>query len=130
MDASICASRTIPRMKIAIFLITMSVAAVAQTAKSNVCAIPDQPLAITRCEPARIYVADFDRQKIEEILSRYFDGFTILPARGCWHKTCENSLVIEIAGAKESDIRSAAEQLRVAGKQQQVLVVIAPVPRR
>ena len=88
------------------------------------------PISRSPSLAASIYVADFDHQKIEDILSRYFDGFTILAARGCWHKTCENSLVIEIAGAKESDIRSAAEQLRVAGKQQQVLVVIAPVPRR
>jgi len=89
-----------------------------------VCAVPDQPVAVTRCEPASIYVADFDRAVIETILDRHFDGFTILPGRGCWHKLCENSLVIQIAGASEIQLRKAAEELRVAGKQQSVLVVI------
>ncbi len=93
------------------------------------CAIPDQPVAVTRCEPASIYVADFDRAAIESILSKHFDGFTILPARGCWHKVCENSLVIQIAGAPEAEVRKAAEELRVAGKQQSVLVVIPPQRR-
>ena len=96
------------------------------------CAVPDQPVAITRCEPASIYVADFDRAAIEQILSRHFDGFTILPARGCWHKVCESSVVIQIAGATERAVRQAAEELRVAGKQESVLVVVPPrrVPQR
>lgn len=78
-------------------------------------AVPNQPVAITRCEPASIYVADFDRAAIERILNRHFDGFTILPARGCWHKLCENSVVIQIASATEPQLRKAAEELRSAG---------------
>jgi hypothetical protein len=97
---------------------------------ADICAVPNQPVAITRCEPASIYVADFDRTAIERILNRHFDGFTILPARGCWHKLCENSVVIQIAGATEPQLRIAAEELRSAGKQESVLVVVPPVPRR
>ena len=99
---------------------------------AGACTIPDRPVAVIHCEPATIYVADFDRAVIENILSRHFDGFTLLPARGCWHKTCENSLVIQIAGASEDEVRKAAEELRVAGKQQSVLVTLPPrqVPRR
>ena len=115
------------RMKFAILLMLIGATATAQS-KPDVCAIPNQPVAVTRCEAARIYVADYDRQKIEDILNRHFDGFTILPARGCWHKTCESSLVIEVAGAREREIRAAAEELRVAGNQQQVLVIIPPYP--
>ncbi len=85
---------------------------------------------MVRCEPATIYVADFGRTAIEEILSRHFDGFTIVPARGCWHNHCENSLVIYVAGASEAEVRKAAEELRLAGKQQQVIVVMPEVPRR
>ena len=122
-------------MKLAIFaaIVTLTSPAFAQKPSSTVlCAVPDQPVAVVRCEPASIYVADFDRTAIEEILSRHFDGFTILPARGCWHKVCENSLVIQIAGAREAEVRKAAEELRVAGKQQSVLVVLPPrqVPHR
>ena len=50
--------------------------------RADTCAVPNQPVAITRCESASIYVADFDRAAIERILNRHFDGFTILPARG------------------------------------------------
>jgi hypothetical protein len=97
---------------------------------ANTCAVSNKPVAITRCEPASIYVADFDRAAIEQILNRHFDGFTILPARGCWHKVCENSVVIQIAGATEAQVRKAAEELRSAGKQESVLVVVPPLPRR
>lgn len=93
---------------------------------ANACAVPNRPVAITRCQPAAIYVADFDRAAIEAILNRHFDGFTILPARGCWHKSCENSIVIQVAGATDAQLRQAAEELRVVGKQQSVLVVIPP----
>ncbi len=128
------------RMKIVVSaaLLLLALPALAQNPKPATCSVPDQPVAIVRCEPASIYVADFDRTAIEEILNRHFDGFTILPARGCWHNVCENSLVIQIAGAPEAEVRKAAEELRAAGKQEQVLVVLpsrqapvrADVPRR
>lgn len=117
----------------AVLAITLHAAAQPQKAKSgDACAIPDQSVAVTHCEAASIYVADFDRAAIEQILSRHFDGFTILPARGCWHKVCENSVVIQIAGATEPELRRAAEELRIAGKQESVLVVVPSrlAPRR
>lgn len=103
-------------------------------AQQSTCALPDAPVAVTRCEPFSIYVADFGRQQIESILNRHFDGFTILEARGCWKKICEKSLLIQVAGASETAVRQAAEELRVAGKQQSVLVVAplqtAPPPAK
>jgi hypothetical protein len=99
-------------------------------AAPQTCAVPNEPIAVTHCAPASIYVADFDRAAIEQILSRHFDGFTILPARGCWHTLCESSLVIQIAGVTEPQLRKAAEELRVAGKQESVLVVVPPPPGR
>ena len=112
-----------PRMR-SILVATVLFLCATATAQTSTCAVPDAPVAVTRCEPASIYVADYDRAAIEAILNRHFDGFTILPARGCWHKLCENSIVIQIAGASEKHVRQAAEELRVAGKQQSVLVVI------
>jgi len=124
-------------MKSATFIaaVVFALAASGQSPKphsAGACAIPNQPVALTHCEPATIYVADFDRAAIEGILSRHFDGFTMLPARGCWHKVCESSLAIQIAGATDAELRKAAEELRVAGKQEQVLVVVPSrqVPRR
>jgi hypothetical protein len=131
-----CWSRYNARMKNAVVaaVLVLAMAAGAQrpapaSARTGACAVPNQPVAITRCEPASIYVADFDRSAIERILNRHFDGFTILPARGCWHKLCENSVVIQIAGATEPQLRKAAEELRSAGKQESVLVVVPPPPR-
>jgi hypothetical protein len=124
-------------MKPALFAAVLAIAlhAAAQPRKAkpgDACAIPNQPVALTHCEAASIYVADFDRATIEQILSKHFDGFTILPARGCWHKVCENSVVIQIAGASEPELRQAAEELRVAGKQESVLLVVPSrqVPHR
>lgn len=91
------------------------------------CRIAVAPVSITRCEPATIYTADVNRAGIEDILKRHFDGFTMVPARGCWHGSCEGSLVIQIAGASVAELRRAAEEIRVANKQQSVLVV---APRR
>lgn len=91
------------------------------------CALSNAPVSITRCEPFIIYVSDFGRDRIEHILSKHFDGFTVVPAHGCWKGSCENSFVIEIAGAREAKVRAAAEELRVAGKQESVIVVAPAV---
>lgn len=138
MRRSSAVEATMHTMKVAIFaaIFALALSATAQPWKtkslSDACTVSHQPVAITRCEVASIYVADFDRTAIERILSKHFDGFTLLPARGCWHKVCENSVVVQIAGATETELRRAAEELRVAGKQESVLVVIPvrQVPRR
>jgi hypothetical protein len=112
------------KITIAAAFVVLALTARAQHAKSSGCGVTDQPVAITHCDLASIYVADYDRTSIEQIVSRHFDGFTILPARGCWHKVCEGSVVIQIAGATEPELRKTAEELRIAGKQEQVLLVL------
>jgi len=118
------------QLRIIAVVLLLAPAAVAQHGKQGkppgVCVVPNQPVAVTRCEAASIYVADFNRAVIEQILNRHFDGFTILPARGCWHRVCESSVVVQIAGATEKELRAAAEELRVAWKQESVLVVVPP----
>lgn len=108
------------KLLLAVLLLSGSLAA---QQNNNACALSDAPVAVTRCEPFLIYVADFGRSRIERILSRHFDGFTVVAAHGCWKGTCEKSLVVEIAGTSADKVRAAAEDLRVAGKQQQVIVV-------
>ena len=120
------------RMKIVVLAASLVLSAqlVAQTRET--CALSNAPVSVTRCEPFMIYVADFGRDRIERILNKYFDGFTVLSAHGCWKGSCEDSFVIEIAGAKEAKVRAAAEELRVSGKQQSVIVVapaVAHMPR-
>lgn len=44
----------------------------------------------------RIYTEDKNRERIEEEVSKYFEGFTIYEAIGYWKMIKENSLVIEI----------------------------------
>ena len=108
---------------LAAFLV-FSTQVVAQSGKA--CGLSNTPVAVTRCEPFTLYVADFGRDRIEHILGKYFDGFTVLPGHGCWKGSCENALVIQIAGTTEAKVRAAAEELRVAGKQKSVIVVAPP----
>ena len=45
----------------------------------------------------KLYTEDKNRDKIIEIVSNYFDGFTVYPATGLYKGQKEASLVIEIA---------------------------------
>ena len=44
----------------------------------------------------RIYTENKNREKIEEEVSKYFEGFTVYEAIGYWKMIKEKSLVIEI----------------------------------
>jgi uncharacterized membrane-anchored protein YitT (DUF2179 family) len=72
----------------------------------------------------RIYTESKNQDRIEEILSRHFDGFTIFKAEGFWRLQKEKTLIIEILG--ESDIvekiNSAATEIKEENNQDAVLV--------
>jgi len=72
----------------------------------------------------RIYTENKNQDKIEEIISRHFDGFTIYKAEGFWRLQKEKTLIIEILG--ESDIvekiNSAAKEIKKENNQDAVLV--------
>ena len=72
----------------------------------------------------RIYTEDKNQEKIEEILSKHFQGFTIYKAEGYWRLQKENSLIIEILGESEAikRINQVAMEIKKANDQQAVLV--------
>ena len=72
----------------------------------------------------RIYTEDLNREKIEQNVSDFFDGFTVYSAIGFWKTKKEKSLIIEILG-KESDKRNVfwlADLIKESNKQESVLV--------
>jgi uncharacterized membrane-anchored protein YitT (DUF2179 family) len=72
----------------------------------------------------RIYTENKNQEKIEEIISRHFDGFTIYKAEGFWRLQKEKTLVIEILGESNivEKINSAAKEIKKENNQDAVLV--------
>jgi uncharacterized membrane-anchored protein YitT (DUF2179 family) len=72
----------------------------------------------------RIYTEDRNQERIEEILRKSFEGFTIYKAEGYWRLQKENSLIIEILGESEAieKINQVAREIKEANNQQAVLV--------
>lgn len=44
----------------------------------------------------RLGTEDKDRNRIIAIVSKYFDGFTVIPCIGVWQSARENALIVEI----------------------------------
>ena len=70
----------------------------------------------------RILTEDVNRQLVIDILSKYFDSFSIVPQVGYWKGQEERSLSIEIIGASEKTVLRASEEIRVANAQEAVMV--------
>lgn len=70
----------------------------------------------------RILTEDVNYNLVVDILSKYFDSFTIQQSRGYWKGSAEASLVIEVIGGAYGDVRKASEEIRVANNQEAVLI--------
>lgn len=70
----------------------------------------------------RILTEDINRNEVIEILSKYFDSFTVQQTRGFWKGAAEGSLSIELIGAAYADVRRASEEIRIANNQEAVLI--------
>lgn len=75
----------------------------------------------------RIYTEDKNREKIEELLSIAFDGFTVIKTKGFWKGTPENALLIEIYTENAELIKALAGAIKKNNKQEAVLVTSADV---
>ena len=74
----------------------------------------------------RIYTEDVENAKqLAEIVSRFFDGFTVFETHGFWKGEYESSAVVEIHGkpGDVSRVRVLAEEIRKVNKQEVVRVV-------
>ncbi len=71
----------------------------------------------------RIYTEDVGRTAIVRVLSKKFENFTLQPTAGYYRGKRENSIVIEIVGAPESEIKWVGKQIREINQQASVLVI-------
>lgn len=72
----------------------------------------------------RIYTENKNPKEIEKIVSKYFEGFTIVKTSGFWRLQKENSLIIEIEAPriKRAKVNQVAKEIKKANNQQAVLV--------
>ena len=65
------------------------------------------------------------RLQLEQIVGKYFDGFTVFEATGYWKGARENSLVFEISVPDKTALYAvvnAADEIKTVNKQEAVLV--------
>ena len=77
----------------------------------------------------RIYTEDKNRDKIQAIITEYFDSFTIFTSFGIWKKERENSLAIEIITKtrKHGTIERICKKIKQLNLQNCCLITIEPV---
>lgn len=73
----------------------------------------------------RIHTEDVNRNQIENIVSKYFEGYTVISATGFWKLEREQTLIIEIIGESikcYSKIEAIAREIKEVNSQESVLV--------
>lgn len=70
----------------------------------------------------RIWTEDKNREQVEQLVARYFDGFSIVAAVGYWKGTREASLCIEIVTDYPNGVRALARAIKSFNEQEAVLV--------
>ena len=71
----------------------------------------------------RIFTENKNHKEIEKIVSKYFEGFTLIKSEGYWRLQKENSLIIEIV-TDDTDklINDMAGEIKKANNQEAVLI--------
>jgi hypothetical protein len=79
----------------------------------------------------RICTEDVNRENTRKIVSKYFDGFTLLSGEGIWKGSKENALVVEIFGNGDAGepavIGMLCEDIKAENKQEAVLLQVVEV---
>ena len=71
----------------------------------------------------RIFTEDKNQPTIEQIVTEFYPGFTLVKGEGFWRLQKENSLIIEIVTEDEdAKISEIAQRIKAANQQQAVLV--------
>lgn len=73
----------------------------------------------------RIYTEDIRRKAIIRAVAKLFENFTLQRTTGFYKRHAEASIIIEIIGANESQIRLLAARIREINGQKSVLILSA-----
>jgi hypothetical protein len=71
----------------------------------------------------RIYTEDKRRATIVRAIAKQIESFTLQPTTGYYRGKPEKSIVLEIVGAKESQVKWLAARIREINRQASVLVI-------
>ena len=71
----------------------------------------------------RIYTEDLNRSKIMRMASKTFDSFTLQPTTGYYRGKPEESIVLEIVEAQQSEVTALANAIRRLNGQKSVLIM-------
>ncbi len=71
----------------------------------------------------RVFTENTNSEKIKDIVSRYFDGYTVLYGEGCFRLEKENAIIIEIVCERQDKrITRMAQDIKTHNKQGSVLI--------
>ena len=70
----------------------------------------------------RIYTEAKNKRQIVLLTGKHFESFTLQPTIGYYRGNPENSIVIEIVGANEREVRQLAQRIQKMNGQKSVLV--------
>ena len=73
----------------------------------------------------RLYTEDIRRKSIIHAVAKVFENFTLQPTTGFYKGQAEASIIIEIIGAEEQQIKSLAMRIREINGQKSVLILSA-----
>lgn len=78
----------------------------------------------------RLYTQDLNREELNAIIAAQFDSFTTYNARGFYHGTPEDSLVIEIETQDGAGVEKIAQEIKRVNAQESVLLEEIPTKAR
>ncbi len=80
----------------------------------------------------RLYTEDIKRREVEILVSKYFEGFTLIPATGYWQLKREQTIIIDIVGEEGklidsfNDVRNLCDDIKKLNKQESILILSIP----
>lgn len=71
----------------------------------------------------RIYTEKKNEKRIVDVIASEFESFTLQPVKGYYQGRAEQSIVVEIVGAKAPAIRALAGKIKRMNGQKSILII-------
>lgn len=93
-------------------------------AVTSLVTVKDTKKGVSKIMLYRIFTENKNLETIEKIVSKHFQGFTIIKADGYWKLIKEGSLIIEVTdpNTDKNVINKLAQEIKEANTQEAVLV--------